>query len=268
MRRVKGLVQLFVALALVALVVWTNVKPREGQSIEDAVYVEDAQVLPENEGKRVIVAGAVEVVAGAADEQVGISFASPVVRRSVEELVYSDEWVWRGVSSWSTGGGLTDATLVGGVRLGGFELDEHLATTLPIHMRDWSESDFDDETLSRLYDRWYWLDDGAEWYISQVSVTPTGEYSPIDADKVGSLRVRYDVWRDDASREVTLVGVQRGTTLCYDEDLDAACAFEGILDKDEVISSNSFGVLMGELIFAAIPVVLLSVFGVRNLLDL
>ena len=268
MRRVKGLIQLVIVLALVALIVWTNVKPSEGQRIEDATYVGDPQVLEENEGQRVIVSGTVETVAGAVDEQVGISFASPVVRRSVEELDYTDEWVWRGVSSGTTGAPLTDATLVGGVRLGQFELDDRMAAALPIHQRDWAESDFDDETLAWLYDRWHWLQDGAEWYISQVPVTPTGEYNPIEAGQIGSLRVRYDVWRDDANREVTLVGVQRGSTLCYDEDLDAACAFEGILDKDELVASNGFSVLMGEIVCAGIPIVLLSIFGVRNLLDL
>lgn len=61
----------------------------------DATYVEDAKVLPENEGKLVAISGHPEVLEMAEDPEIGVSFPSPFVTRVVDQLTYdsgTQEW--------------------------------------------------------------------------------------------------------------------------------------------------------------------------------
>ena len=267
MQRIKGIMQLAVAAALVALVVWTNIVPDEGRRIEDATYVEDAQVLPENEGARVVVAGTISVDGGAADESLGIAFDSPVARRAVDQLRYRDGWEWVGVSEGSTGANLTNATFVGKVTLGQFELDEGLVRALPLGERDWEESDLDAETAARLEQSWYSVYEGTQLYLSQVPTFAMNWDWPLYQNLEGAYRVRYRVWNGSGA-EVTVVGIQCGNPLCFDSELNAASAFEGILDANEIVATNNRAVLLGEIVGAGIPALILLVLGVRNVREL
>ena len=268
MSKVKGIIELLVAAVLVGLVIWTNVMPDEGRRIEDAIYLDDAQVLPENEGKRVIVAGTVTVRETATDTDLGISLDSPLMRRKVEKLKYFDEWQWSSVSDASVNESLTDANFVGKASIGQFELDEHLVRTLPASERDWDEDDLDAATIERLERQWNFVLDGGQLYISQAPPSVMDLDHLMYSELEGSYRVRYRMWHPGQELKATVVGIQRGNTLCYDPDLNASPAFEGVLTVDEMVKENGFGVLMGEIIFAGIPAIILTILGVRNVLDL
>ena len=152
MRRLKGVIQLLVAGTLVALIVWTNVIPDEGRRIEDSTYVEGAVVLPENEGKRVIVAGLVEPTGQATDPDLGLTFPSPVARRTVERLKYSSAsgWIWETIYDSSTTSDLKEATFAEPATLGEFTLAPELVSRLQVGTRSWYEEDVDAEELARL----------------------------------------------------------------------------------------------------------------------
>lgn len=269
MRRIKGVIELLIVAALVGLIVWTNVIPDEGRRIEDSTYVDDAQVLPENEGKRVIIAGRVEADSRVTDPDMGFTFPSPVAMRTVERLKYSSAigWKWETIYEESTTSDFKGATFAESATLGEFTLDPALVQRLPGSWRSWYEEDVDADELARLGSSWTFTTEEGELYLTQAPyVSEDAEYV-IYQDYEGSYRVRYRIWSSD-SLEATVVGIQRGSTLEYDPDLNAGSTFEGILDAEEVVKSNNMGVLIGEIIFAGIPAVLLSILGVRNLLDL
>lgn len=55
--------------------------------IENAPYITDGKINPNHEGKVVIVAGKMATEEPAADEELGISFDSPIIRRNVHVMV-------------------------------------------------------------------------------------------------------------------------------------------------------------------------------------
>lgn len=55
--------------------------------IENAPYITDGKINPDHEGKVVIVAGKLKTEEPAADEELGISFDSPIIRRNVHVMV-------------------------------------------------------------------------------------------------------------------------------------------------------------------------------------
>ena len=266
MTRVKGVIQLLIAAALVALIVWTNVIPDEGRRIEDAIYLDDAQVLAENEGKRVIIAGTLRAGEGARDPDLGLAFAdSPVARRVVERLDWVvDKWEWKTIYDYSTDSDLKEATFAGTGSIGQFDLDADLLKRLPGYERDWSE----EEVASQVPSGWRLDYAGSQLYLTNADTFVLSDDYNLYSDLEGSYRVRYRLWNSSEGLEATVVGIQRGTTLCYDPDLNATSTFEGIMDKDELVETNGMYVLLGEIIFAAVPVALLVFFGVRNVRDL
>lgn len=266
MTRVKGVIQLLIAAALLALIVWTNVIPDEGRRIEDSIYVDDAQVLAENEGKRVIIAGTLKAGAGARDPELNLAFDdSPVARRIVERLDWVvDKWEWRTIYDYSTDSDLKEATFAGTGSIGQFELDGELIKRLPGYERDWEEAD----VASQVPSGWRLDYDGSQLYLTNADTFVLSDNYNLFRDLEGSYRVRYRLWNTSEGLEATVVGIQRGSTLCYDPDLNASSTFEGILSADEMVESDGFYTLMGEIIFAAVPMALLIFFGVRNVRDL
>lgn len=55
--------------------------------IENAPYITDGKINPDHEGKVVIVAGKLKTEEPAADEELGISFDSPILKRNVHVMV-------------------------------------------------------------------------------------------------------------------------------------------------------------------------------------
>ena len=112
--------------------------PETAEVISNAVYVSDGKVLPENEGKVVIVPGTLDA-APFVDRETGIALSSAVAFRHVEKLYIEEDteekteyWAWK-----------TDMSAFGGekkivapnVTLGEFAVAEELLQTLSANKR-------------------------------------------------------------------------------------------------------------------------------------
>ena len=112
--------------------------PETADVIRNAVYVSDGRVLPENEGKVVIVPGTLDA-APFVDRETGIAINSAVAWRHVEKL-YIEEDTEEETAYWSW---KTDMSAFGGdkkivapkVTLGEFAVAEELLQTLSANQK-------------------------------------------------------------------------------------------------------------------------------------
>jgi hypothetical protein len=105
--------------------------------MKDAVYVADGKVLPENEGKIVIVNGTLDAPLPFVDDETGIELDSIVAYRRVEkarvELGTEDEvdtWTWDSTLNENDFGG-SKKIVAPGVTIGEFEVAEMLLQPVP-----------------------------------------------------------------------------------------------------------------------------------------
>lgn len=115
--------------------------PGQQAALDAAVYLDEPVVLPENEGKLVIIHGVPEMTAPAYDEELGLTintikayrYAEEYKLISSEKLLYKYNWVSRGSKG-----------IVGEASLGGFALDEKtlsgLLLTVNITTSIWRKS--------------------------------------------------------------------------------------------------------------------------------
>ena len=125
----KSTIVWFVLSVLLAASQAVEIDNSDGVTWADATYVKDAKVLPENEGKLVVVSGHPEMLEAAVDENVGVSFPSPKVYRSVEILTYSSafkDWKVKTAYEGNSEDGFETGTLTGRVTIGAFELDQEI----------------------------------------------------------------------------------------------------------------------------------------------
>ena len=95
--------------------------PGQQAALDTAVYLDEPVVLPENEGKLVIIHGVPEMTAPAYDEELGLTintikayrYAEEYKLISSEKLLYKYNWVSRGSKG-----------IVGKASVGEFALDE------------------------------------------------------------------------------------------------------------------------------------------------
>ena len=79
-----------ILIVLGVFIVWLSARalmgvPQQQKVIDSAVYLDEAVVLPENEGKLVIIHGKPEMIAPAYDEELGITLNSIKAYRYAEE---------------------------------------------------------------------------------------------------------------------------------------------------------------------------------------
>ena len=105
--------------------------------IKDAVYVADGKVLPENEGKVVIVNGTLDAPLPFVDEETGIELNSIVAYRRVEKARVKlgsgdekDTWTWDSTISENDLGG-SKKLVAPGVTLGEFGWQKFLCIRFP-----------------------------------------------------------------------------------------------------------------------------------------
>ncbi|MEA4912241.1 MAG: hypothetical protein VB092_06510 [Oscillospiraceae bacterium] len=194
--------------------------------LADAVYVQDGIVRPENEGRLVVVSGTVTMVAPAYDGVYGLTLDTPAAQRYDERYVWNEnaqQWEWMTESS---------QTIVGRAAIGQYGIASSITAQFP---RNDSYDAFDaGETAG--YD--LHSDIGGETYLS--------------ADNREQFYYHCcDLARDG---EMTLVGVQRGSTLTLSNKVGSACVNPGILTPREVsgretrigvVSTLLFGFLGG-----------------------
>ena len=277
MKNIGKIILLVLGIALIALGIknFANL-PGQSDMLEAAVYLDEAVILPENEGKMVIIHGKPEMTAPAYDEELGLSldtikayrYAEEYKLTSSEQLEYKYGWVAKGQKS-----------IVGKASLGEFALDEKTLIALPA---DSEYEDFNMEEISAKgyevskgkttegawTDRW-WVIVGGKYYYDAFEYSGnldiphiTREMNKeIAEEREGAKAYAYKVYTgEDAG--VTVAGIQQGSSLVAHEKLGAIVK-EGVQTKDQLLSSNKNGVIGGAVVFMLIGAVLV-VLGIRK----
>ena len=235
------------------------------------MYVADGKVLPENEGKVVIVNGTLEAPLPFVDTETGIELDSIVAYRHVEKARVvlggedeEDTWSWDMTLNASEFGG-SKKLVAPGVTLGEFEVAEILLQPVP------NLAKLTEFRKAEGYDvQWYILEDKGLEYLYQL------KYMPLEGHKVyrdtvirdhttsqqkneGTLRVRYDVVAEGSNMDYTIIGLQKNGKLEEVEGLDLIAAVSGHLTPEELLEHADSAAKTATIGYIAVAVVLLGV---------
>lgn len=270
MKNIGKIILIVIGAALIALSIKGLMDiPGQQAALDAAVYLDEPVVLPENEGMLVIIHGSPEMIAPAYDAELKLTIDSIKAYRYKEtykQTGYTDEekkWEW-------VSGGQT--SLVGEAKIGEFELDEGILIAFP------AESDYTDFDAKEVRDyvltyksvatgEVVVLPDGG--YYADTNVTYVGDSyiswlgANAEAERLeGKTAYRYKYYNPDKNGEHTVVGVQQGSRLVKDESIGAMVR-NGVLTKEQMLSSNKGGIIGGAAAFAVLGAVLVFL-GVRK----
>lgn len=247
-KRIIGIILVIAALGTVLLGIKAGGAVTENKKIiKGATVVSDGKVLPENEGKVVIVTGTLEAPLPFVDEETGVIIDTIVAHRYVEkarvELGSDDEedtWTWDSTISKNDLGG-SGKVIAPGVAIGEFAVADELMQAVPtlkqreeysaadLAAKGWNE--FRDTGLTYLYQR-----DSMPREDSTVNYDGfLKEYATSKQKNEGTLRVRYNVMEDDASLDYTIIGLQKNGKLEKVEELDLIATVSGHLTVEELL---------------------------------
>ena len=257
---------LFAALAVKALMT----APQSYEKIRTAATIKDGKVIPENEGKLVVVSGTLKPAEQLQDPITGVKLPGVTAKRTVwtykQDTGSGDEKVWDwhpentdysekanfGINAEI----LTSTMLAAPTLLGEFKVEGKLLNPL---IRNTEFTQYDEESLNA---GWKVLSGGKEsrYCVSKEYQLPkktTGMYSTTG---YGSQKISYGIVSPDDPLEYTIVGVQKGDTLIKSEDVDSVTTVKGIMTAQEFAEENKKGVRGGS-IFGIIAGILLAVIG-------
>ena len=258
---------LFASLAIKALVS----APQPYEKIKAAATIKDGKVIPENEGKLVVVSGTLKAAEPLQDPITGVKLPGVTAKRTVwtykQDTGSGDEkvWDWRpentdysekanfGINAEI----LTSTMLAAPTVLGEFKVESELLNPL---IRNTEFTQYDEQSLNA---GWKVLSGGKEsrYCVSKESWLPkktTGMYSSAGD---GAQKISYDIVSPDDPLEYTIIGVQKGDTLIKSEDVDSVTTVKGIMTAEEFAAENKKGVRGGS-IFGIVAGILLAIIGV------
>ena len=216
--------------------------------IGSAILLDEPVVLPENEGKVIVIQGKVQMVKPAYDEELGITLNTIHAYRYDEEYIYigkkDDEDTW----DWSTTG---TKAIVGEAVIGEFQLDEKILYCFPV-AHDYSDFNRQETSgyaigMSNDVQRTYLLD-GANVYYSQSQHVRHG------SERSGAVAHCYRFYDPRAYEEITsVVGIQKGNMLIA-LDTVGGVVKEGALSPAELMKSVIGNTFMGLAFYSAIGV--------------
>lgn len=258
---------LFVSLAIKALVS----APQSYEKIRAAATIKDGRVIPENEGKLVVVSGTLKPAEQLQDPITGVKLPGVTAKRTVwtykQDTNSDDEkvWDWKpentdysekanfGINAEI----LTTTMLAAPTLLGEFKVESKLLNPL---IRNTEFKQYDEKSLNA---GWKVLSGGREssYCVSKENWLPkksTGTYSTTG---YGAQKISYGIVSPDDPLEYTIIGVQKGDTLIKSEDVDSVTTFKGLMTAEEFAEENKKGVRGGS-IFGIVAGILLAVIGV------
>ena len=278
MKNIGKIILLVLGVALIALGGKALLEiPAQKAVLENAVYLDEPVVLPENEGKLVIIHGKPEMTTPAYDEELGITLNTIKAYRYTEEYkqtssekgVFKYGWVSRGQKG-----------IAGEASVGQFALDEKTINGFG------ADSDYEDFDMAEISakgyevsrgktkegawtDRWWVIVDGTYYYdsfeysndLSIPHITREMDRG-IAQEREGAKAYAYKVYTGLLSEEVTVAGIQQGTSLVADETL-GTLVHNGVLSKEEVLSSNTNSLMGGSIVFILLGVAL-GILGLRK----
>ena len=219
--------------------------PETAEVIGNAVYVSDGKVLPENEGKVVIVPGMLNA-APFVDRETGIAINSAVAWRHVEKLYIEEDtedeteyWAWK--TDMSAFGG--DKKIVApNVTLGEFAVAEELLQTLSANQK---RTEYSKKELNQM--GWSTFIDDGKTYLYQGDWMPRDE-DTLDSvntlldknayrDYVGTYRISYDEM--DGGPEYTVVALQKDGQLVRVPDVTLRAIRSGHLTQDAILENEA-----------------------------
>ncbi len=258
---------LFASLAVKALVS----APQSYEKIRAAATIKDGKVIPENEGKLVVVSGTLKPAEQLQDPITGVKLPGVTAKRTVwtykRDTNSDDEqvWDWRpentdysekanfGINAEI----LTTTMLAAPTLLGEFKVESELLNPL---IRNTEFKQYDEKSLNA---GWKVLSGGREssYCVSKEHWLPkksTGTYSTTG---YGAQKISYGIVSPDDPLEYTIIGVQKGDTLIKSEDVDSVTTVKGIMTAEEFAEENKKGVRGGS-IFGIVAGILLAIIGV------
>ena len=273
-KKIVGIVLILAALGTALLGMKAGgAAPENKKIIESAVVVADGKVLPENEGKVVMVTGTLEAPLPFVDEETGVVIDTIVAYRYVEKarVVLGDEdeadtWTWDATSEL----GGSKKLVAPGVTIGEFAVSEELMQPVP-HLKqreEYSASDleaggwneFRDQGLTYLYQPDYMPREGDEVHRD----TFLKDYATSKQKNEGTLRVRYNVVEDGTDMDYTIIGLQTNGKLEKVPGMDLIPTVSGHLTKESMLayaesSSNT------SVVTSAVIAAVFGIFGVLML---
>ena len=272
MKKIIGVILIIGGLLFASLAVKALVSaPQSYEKIRAAATIKDGRILPENEGKLVVVSGTLKPAEQLQDSITGVKLPGVTAKRTVwtykQDTGSGDEKVWDwypentdysekanfGINAEI----LTTTMLAAPTLLGEFKVESKLLNPL---MRTTEFKQYDEKSLNA---GWKVLSGGREssYCVSKENWLPkksTGTYS---STGYGSQKISYGIVSPDDPLEYTIIGVQKGDTLIKSEDVDSVTTIKGIMTAEEFAEENKKGVRDGS-IFAIITGILLAIIGV------
>lgn len=249
--------------------------PETQRRLKESVLVEDGYVHPENEGKLVAVVFRLDELGGAVDTDLDIAFTQPIVRRTVQKLVYNyHRYAWISENSVSEEW-LKDAGFIGNKSgTDAFQVDPAFLKMLSASHDCWT-NDYTPEAYERLCSVADPVEAGAYLWFSEAPYSARLDYTP-PQDRVltqseirmkdyydqwvGSRRVRYNYMTADDMEVLTIVGYQQGNQLVYAEDLDTRPIFENVSTKEKMVKDNRFYTILGMVIVAVFCIIAILIY--------
>ena len=271
MKKIIGVILIIGGIFFASLAVKALVSaPQSYEKIRAAATIKDGRVIPENEGKLVVVSGTLKPAEQLQDPITGVKLPGVTAKRTVwtykQDTGSGDEKVWDwhpentdysekanfGINAEI----LTTTMLAAPTLLGEFKVESKLLNPL---IRNTEFKQYDEKSLNA---GWKVLSGGREssYCVSKENWLPkksTGTYSSTGD---GSQKVSYGIVSSDDPLEYTIVGVQKEGNLVEADDIDAVTTVKGIMTAEEFAEENKKGVRGGS-IFGIIAGILLAVIG-------
>ena len=261
---------LFASLAVKALMS----APQTYENIKTAVTIKDGKVIPDNEGKLVVVSGTLKPAEQLQDPITGVKLPGVTAKRTVwtykQDTGSGDEKVWDWYpenTDYSEKANfginadiLTSTVLAAPTLLGEFKVESNFLNPLS---RGTEFTQYDEQSLKA---GWKLLSGGKEsrYCVSKEHWLPkktTGRYSTTG---YGSQKISYGIVSPDDPLEYTIVGIQKEGNLIKADNIDAVTTVKGIMTAEEFAEENKKGVRGGS-IFGIVAGILLAIIGVGML---
>lgn len=210
--------------------------------IENAPYITDGKINPNHEGKVVIVADKMATEEPAADEELGISFDSPIIRRNVHVMVEKGSGSnikrnWESTSASNIPQKYKRdpppvITFYGVAKAGDFILDKTLLKKFAAGVNVNSLP----RTVSYKGTPLYHETESGIHYLTNR------EQNLVFPHLDGDYRISYTKSSLEENQEKTLVGIQKGNKLLGEGTVDGIEFFgqewNGILTREKILKNN------------------------------
>ena len=272
MKKIIGVILIIGGLLFASLAVKALMSaPQNYEKIKAAATIKDGRVIPENEGKLVVVSGTLKPAEQLQDSITGVKLPGVTAKRTVwtyERDTNSDDeqvWDWKPeITDYSEKANfginaeiLASTMLAAPTLLGEFKVESQLLNPL---IRNTEFTQYDEQSLNA---GWKVLSGGKEsrYCVSKEYSLPKKTKGMYSTTGYGSQKISYGIVSPDDPLEYTILGVQKGDTLIKSEDVDSVTTFKGIMTAEE-FADESKKEARGGSIFGIITGILLAVIGV------